>query len=421
MKSFWEIVKLEFTAAVRSRALPILAVVSSLWMLLLPSLVASDGTAQGAHEVYVRYSLGVVFALLAVTLGASAAGSIARDRAARRLQLTLVRPVRYFTIALGRTVALTLVGAIVLSLCAVLALVRTGEPLGRNAYHVLSPVMESPRSEAERMYDVYMADPETPDEVKQAKKGAVLRLLTQKAVDHYQTIGTNETVRWTFPSVPPSALSLAVRLRFTNMFDKRDDVRGEFAIGDCRTSISNITQAVLTAPFVLDGKSSFDGPLTFRNDGANGLMLRPRKDINLLYGTEFSCFATNLAAATVELVCMLAAIVAFAMFLSASLGRSVAVFTTAAMLFLTAVSPAVIEQYPDQLETDRKDRIGLVLTRLVRQATSPIGAYSPIQDLSEDVCLELPDIARCVAFDLLLLPLLLSLAAGAVMPRKQQD
>lgn len=420
MKAFWQIVALEFTAAVRSRLLLILSVLSAVWMLVLPYLVSGDGTPDGAHQVYVRYSLGIVFALLSVCLGAAAAGSIARDRAAKRLQLTTVRPVRYFTVALGRTVALTAVGAIVMSVVTGLALVRT-DPW-RTCYHLLSPVMESPREEAEKMYDVFMADPETPPEVKKAKRDVVIRLLTQKAVDHYQTIETNETAVWTFPDVPSeTAGSLAVRLRFSTLFDKREDVKGVFSIGNCETVISNLTQTVLTVPFELDGDSSFEGPLVFRNDGTSALMLRPRKDINLLYGSGFSCFAINLALASLELVCILSAVIAFAMCLSAGLGRSVAVFTVLAALFVTTVSPTVVEQYPDQLETDRKDRIGLAIARAVRQVSSPVSSYAPIEALAEDVCVELSEVGRCLAFDLVLLPLLLSLVSGLVIPRKQQD
>ncbi len=419
MKAFWQIVRLEFVAAVRSRTLLLLVAASVVWMFALPHLVASDGTPDGAHRIFIRYSLGAVFTLLAACLSASAAGSLAKDRAARRLQLTLVRPVRPSVVALGRAVALTAVGAIVLTLAALCALVRS-DP-ARPCYHVLSPVMESPREEAERMYDAFMADPETPVAAKRAKRAVVLRLLTQKAFDHYQSIGTNETAEWTFPRVPADADALAVRLRFTNMFDTRDDVRGVFALGNCAAVVSNVTRSVVKVPFRLDRESRPEGPLAFRNDGANGLMLRPRRDINLLYGSTCSVFAVNLALAVVELVCLLATLIAFAMFLGAGLGRSVAVFTVLVSLFLSAAGPAVIEQYPDQLETDRRDRIGLFLTRFVGEAAAPIASFNPIDALSEDEFIEFSDAARAVALDLLLLPILLSLAAGLVLPRKQQD
>ncbi len=417
MKAFLEIVKLELLAFVRSRAFLWLALATAGWMFLLPHLIATDGTADGAHQIYIRYSLGAVFGLLAVSLAATAAGSLAKDRAAKRLQLTLVRPVRYCQVALGRSVALTLVGAVVLTLAAVCALVQTN-PL-RPCYHVLAPVMESPRAEAERMYQAFMADPNIAPEVRRAKKSVVLRLLTQKAFDHYQTIGTNEVAQWTFPPVPTArAQSLAVRLRFTNMFEMRDDVRGRFTWGENTAVISNMTRSIVTVPFTAYTPSAAT-TLSFVNEGENNLMLRPRRDIHLLYSSRSAFFVVNLVLAVIQLTALLAIIVSFATFLSAGLGRSVAVFTVLACLILSAVSPAVIDQYPDQLETDRKDSIGLMLTRFCKKAFSPVATFNPITDLSEDEMIELKEVVFVVGLDVVLLPWLFALFAGAILPRKE--
>ncbi len=420
MKAIFEIIRLEFLAAVRSRTVLLLSVASVLWMFALPYLIASDGTAEGAHRIYVRYSLGAVFALLSVSLAAAAAGSLAKDRAARRLQLTLVRPVRFFWIALGRTIALTSVGAFVLLLSAACALIQTNPT--RTSYHVLAPVMESPQAEAERMYDAFMASPHTPPAVKSAKRSVVLRLLAQKAFDYYQTIPTNTTMRWNFAQVPADSQSLAVRLRFTTTFNTREDVRGEFTLGDYASAASNVTQSVVMFPLEANGTNAVAGTtLTFRNEGKSSLMLRPRRDIHLLYETPYSFFAVNLALAVVEMIALLAVVIAFALFLSAGLGRSVAVFTVFVSLFLSAVSPAIIEQYPDQLETDRRDRIGLMITRFADKVSSPIASFNPVSALAEDEMIEPADAARAVALDLIFLPLLLALAAGILLPRKQQE
>ena len=93
MKALWNIIKLELLANLRSRAFFLLTSASVLWMLVMPSVVKSDGTDEGARQLYVHYSLGGVFALVLVSLAAAAAGSLSRDRAAKRLQLTMVRPV----------------------------------------------------------------------------------------------------------------------------------------------------------------------------------------------------------------------------------------------------------------------------------------------------------------------------------------
>ena len=419
MRRFLEIFRLELKAFVRSKALAMLTVVSVAWMLVFPYVVKGDGTADGAREIYIRYSLGGVFALLTVALLASATGSLAKERAAKRLQLTLVRPVRYFTVALGKIAALVTVGAFVLAVAAAILAGRTD--LSARCNHVLSPVMPSPREEAKTMYASYMKDPDTPEAAKKAKPEVVLRLLEQKAVDRYDTIPTNTTVTWTFPASSLLALP-SVRMRFTNQYEMRQDVRGVFRLGGLEGVVSNVTQAVLTVPLVASGTAGADAEdakLSFRNDGTSSLMFRPRRDLNLLVPAD--AFGWNLVRAWVEMVSVLALIVSFGMFLSASLSRPVALFVAIVLLAVCEMSTSVLEQYPDSLETDPIDRIGLALTRVAAEATHPISELSPLEALSRDECVEPGNVVRMAAFDGVAVPVLLALLSAVLIPRKQED
>ena len=122
MISFWRIFWLECLSLVRTRTLAMLTVASVAWTYAFPRIAKGDGTAEGLRELAIRFSLGGVFALVVVALLASATGSIARERAAKRLQLTLVRPVRYSVVALGKIAAHVAAGAFVLAVaCAVIA------------------------------------------------------------------------------------------------------------------------------------------------------------------------------------------------------------------------------------------------------------------------------------------------------------
>ena len=412
MRPLLEIVRLEFRALVRSRALAILAVVSLAWMFAMPVLVKGDGTAEGARMMFVRYSLGGVFAFTLVSLVAAGAGSLAKDRSAKRLQLTAVRPVSPFAVAFGRFIALTASGAAVLALAAVVVLCRTD--VSRVCDHVLAPVMESPRAEAERMYAIYMQDPDTPKAVREAKKSDVVRILEQKAAEHYQTIGTNETAAWTF-RMPDRVPGAAVRLRFTDAYDMREDVFGTFRIGGFSGAVSNVTKSVLAVP--LAGTRGTGSELVFRNEGGRPLLLRPRRDIHLLVAAD--SFAANLFRAWLELVSVLGLAVAFAVFLGAGLGRSASVFTAVTVLVLSVVSPAVVEQCPYEIDTARGDLVGLALTRFAVTATQPMNAVSPLERLSSDECVEWPETVRTLLADLVLLPLAFAFLAAVVMPRKE--
>ena len=248
MRKFLEIFTLELRALVRSRSVAMLVVASVAWMIAFPHVAKGDGTPAGLRELVVHFSLGGVFALLVVALLASATGSIARERAARRLQLTLVRPVRYTVVALGKVAAHVAVGAAVLALaCAILAFTVD---LGVPCSHVLSPAMPSPREEAKAMYASYMADTNTPAAVRLASKSVVLRLLENRAIDRYEAVPTNRVASWTFPaeaSYPPDAVR-SVRMRFASHMEMRQSVLGVFRMGQLGGSVSNMTQAVLSVP-----------------------------------------------------------------------------------------------------------------------------------------------------------------------------
>ena len=413
MSSFWRIFWLETVALWRGGTAVLLLAASAGWILLLPHVLIGDGTSEGVRQMSVRYGLGGVFALLVVSLLAAATGAIAAEREAKRLQLTQVRPVPFVLIAWGKFLALTALGALVLAVAAWMTL--DAESCARPCNHVYRPVLESPREEAEKMYDIYMADPDTPPEARQASRGAIVRMLTQRARDRYVTVPTNAVESWTFTGVPVSG-PLTARFKFTNMFDMRAEVRGHVSFGGATGSVSNITRTAVTVR--LEGDPAGDGVLSFENRGTGAVMLRPRQDVELLVPADG--FTANLVRATLEMIAVLALVIAFGVFLGAGLSRPVALFVALVLLAVSEMSPSVIDQYPDAMESDRVDRIGLYLTRGVERVTHPVSALSPLGRLADDDCVEGREVVRTFVVDVLVLPFLLSLAAGFLLTRKAE-
>lgn len=418
MKGFLAIFLNEFRAILRSKTLVLLLVAGVAWMFVAPRLFTGDGTTEGLREISLHYSLGGVAALLAVSLLIAATGSIAKERAEKRLALTMVRPVRYFSIALAKTFAYVVCGALVLAVCAPIELLRQPDVRCR---HVLRPVMPSPQQEAEEMYAYYMASSNTPAKVKATKKAVVLRLLANRAKDRYDTIATNACWNWRFDlgddvKYSPDYLPTA-RFRFSASLGQRDDVIGRLGIGCCRASVSNLTQAVLEFPMQLTQRPLTEGDLVFRNEGKAPVMLRPRRDVELLLPAD--AFGWNLLRAYLELVGMLSLLVSFGVFLGASLGRPSALFVAIAVLLLSEMAPSVIEQYADELETSRSDAVGLAITRATADLTRPLSALRPMEALSLDECVEPREVARVLVFDVVLLPLLFAFLSALVIPRKQ--
>jgi len=314
MRALLAIFRLELTSLVRSKTLAMLTVVSVVWMFVWPHLATGDGTVEGARELWVRYSLGGVFALLVVTLLASATGVIAREREAKRLALTTVRPVRYMGIVLAKAAALVLTGAVVLAVVCALLSVSTRIGFSHPCCHVLRPVLPSPRAEAETMYEAYMRDPETPEAVRKAKREVVLRVLEARAVDHYFAVRTNATARWRFDLPADLPEGLRLRVRFAGICDSRQDACGVFRIGDFEGGVSNVTKTLLEVPLSSTRDRNVASPLlTFENRGRETLMLRPRKDIELMLPAD--TLVWNLIRTYVELVGILALVVSFGLFL----------------------------------------------------------------------------------------------------------
>lgn len=415
MNSFWRIFSLEFIALVRSKALAMLAGASTAWMLLLPKIIRSDGTVDGARELYIRYSLGGVMLLLVIALVASATASLARERAEKRLQLTLVRPVSGFTVALGKISALVSAGALVLGLSVILLGFRIDT--SERCHHVLSPEMRPVSVEAEEEYRRLMSDPKTPPALKKADRSAVLKILEQAAFDRYVSIPTNTTVAWSFP-VDRYAFNgdVSVRMRFSAAFDLKQNVCGEFRLGGCGGAVSNFTHSVVNVP--LSGGSVSD-ELEFTNKGGKSLLIRSRQDINLLFPADG--MKANLFRLWIVMVSALAFVISLGVLLSSVLGRPVALFVVLVMLIVSEMSPAAVENYPDPLGAAGFDRVGLVIAESMNKLMNAVSAMIPLEEFSRNECVEWYDTVRCAVVNLTAFPLAVSLIALFVLARKKTD
>lgn len=422
MNSLWRIFWLELTSLVRSWTVLMLLAASLAWMFAMPRLVTGDGTAEGFRELFVSYGLGGVFTLLVVAVLASATGSIASEREAKRLQLTKVRPVSAFAIAWGRMLALAAVAAFVLAFpCAVL--VCSAEYTGIRCSHVFRPQLESPEEEAAKMYDAFMADPDTSPAIKRARKSTILRILAQRAKDHYQTVHTNSVANWTFPGFTewskanPSVVP-SMRFRFATDFSQHSDVHGSVSADGLLGTVSNVTQTAVVIPMRRAACNAVPDVVSFANTGGNAVMLRPRQDVELLIPAD--AFARNVLRSYVVMVAVLMLVAAVGVFLGAGLSRPVALFVAFVLLIVSEMSPSVIDQYPDQLESDAVDRIGLAMTRAVGRMSKPVSELSPISPLADNDCVEARDAAWAFAVDFCALPVAFALLSAFLLRRKQE-
>lgn len=413
MISFWRIFSLELTALSRTGTVWMLLVAAVAYVALLPHLVTGDGTAEGLRELVVRYSLGGVFAVTAVSLLSSATASIAAERAAKRLQLTAVRPVSAVAIAFAKYLAHAVTALCVMA-AAGIALAFT-VPDGGSCNHVHTPLLESVTSAAEREYARYMADTNTPDVIRQAEKSDIIRLLSRHVIDSYTAIATNGVQELSFPGAA-RADDVSVRLRFASTFGMRQDVCGEIHFGGHSAVVSNQTKTALTLRLAPHGGTAPKGVLRFVNRGESDVLLRLRRDIEVLVAAD--SFYANLVRACLVLSALVSLLCAFGLFLGAGLSRPVALFTASVVLITALLSPAVAGAYPDSIDASKSDRIGLSVSRAVEKLTGPVGSVDALAKLSVGDCVEYRDVAVSLLVDFLAYPLLFCVLAGFFITRK---
>ena len=404
---------LAWRALLRGHVLTALLALTALAHLLLPAVVRSDGTAESAREVFLRAVPGSVYTVLCVALLACACGLVARARESHRLALAMVRPVSAGAVVFGPLLALVAVAAVVLAFNAGLTCARGG---WTDCRHVYAPELDPPEKAARQMLQEILANTNTPQEVRSAPRHRLLSILIGREVDRYESIPPGRDMAWPFPdeaaSVPEGVVA---RIRFSTQFNMRASLSGVVTLGPWSAAVSNNTQAVLEIPLARVGADGTDGVprLRFRNTGKSTVMLRPRRDVEVL--TPADSFGMNMLRATGEMLCVIACLCAFGLFLSTALSRPVAVFTALVFLVVTEMAPAVLEQYPESLGLPLTDRVGLWLSRGVAFATSAVAGPQPVSDLATGTCVEWSALGYAALVDAVVAPfVLLSCAAYLV-------
>lgn len=420
MRAFLAAAKVEMASLLRSKAAAMLLLACAAWALALPRLARGDGTAESAFAIDARYTLGGAFALVLVSMSAAAAGTLAKDREAKRLQLSMVRPARTAVLALARMAAISLCGAAAIGLaCAILAF-RCGA--SRPCDHAFAPLLEDPMLSARRLYDEYSArDPAFRAQAEKAGEYQTLRYLAEYAKTKLQTIPPGESARWEFPVAPEPGDVLGVKVKFIDAFGRLDTTPGVFRCAGREGKIGSMnkteTRVGLASRSGSRPSAAENGApravLSFENTGKNALTLSPRNDLRLLVVGDG--FAANAFRAWIVLSAVLSTAVAFCVFFGACFGRSVAVFCAMGVLILSVSAPATVEDSLDPLSATAGERLGVSLAVFAEKAVSPLNSFHPVEALANGECVEWSDVARSAAAGFALHPAVFALLCGLAM------
>lgn len=383
---------------------------------LLPGLVRSDGTAAGMFEMHVRMVGGLSAALVYVYALAVSCGAFAREREAETLPLALVRPVSALSVTLGRYLAVVAVAVCALALNGglLLAFPPSAVVPASRTHH--APALPPPEVSAAKAMEAFLKSDRTPEAAKKAPRAAVLALLTAKENERYEVVRPGEKAAW--PFAVDSGVPLMVKVRFSTLYNLKGEVNGVFRYGGLSGAVSNNTQAVLEVPLSEPSAlpASSGRVLEFENTGKSDVLLRPRRDIELL--SPGASFAANCVMAMAQAMALTGLLAAFGLFLSASLSRPVALFTAAVLMAAALAAPDAVSQFPDEFNATAGERAGLAISRAVAWATTPFTGASPVADLASSRSVTAGGLVRSVlsgfgAWPLVLLPL-----AAFVLRRK---
>ena len=385
---------------------------------LLPGLIRSDGTVAGRIEMHVRVVCGAVAALVSVVSLSIACGSFAREREDELLPLSLVRPVSAFSVVAGRWLAFMLLAALVFACNAILLNLMPFTahlaPGACRVHHV--PALPPAEVSAARSMEMFLKSDKTPDEVKKAPRAAVLALLTAKENERYEVVRSGQTVSW--PFAVPDAGSLSVKVRFSTLYNMKESLNGVVRYRGLAGAVSNSTQAILEVPLRAGGAAEADGggELSFKNTGRSDVMLRPRRDVELLAPGD--SFLANSARSTVEMLCIAGLFAAFGLFLSSALSRPVALFTAAVLLIAAVMAPDAVLQFPDEFHATLGERTGLAISRAVTRFTAALSEISPVSDLACGRAIPMRELAHAVLWDLLVWPVAFFSLSAFILRRK---
>ena len=407
---------LAWRALVRGHVLTALLALTALAHVLLPAAVRSDGTAAGGQEMFLRVVPGSVYLLLCVALLACACGLVAQARESHRLALAVVRPVSAGALVFGPLLALVAVAGLVLALNMGLTCLRGG---WTDCRHVYEPVLEPPEKAAREELEKILADTNTSQVVRSAPRHQLLSILIGREIDRYEAIPPGGVLELPFSDeAAASPDGTLVRIRFSTQFNMRANLSGQITFGPWSAAVSNSTQSVIEIPLVHapDQGPGRDTKLSFRNTGSSLVMVRPRRDVQVL--TPADSFGMNMLRASGEMLCVIAFLCAFGLFLSSALSRPVAVFTAFVLLVVTEMAPAVVEQFPETLDTKFTEKIGLRITQVVANLTSTLTKPQPISDLATGTCVEWSALGGAALVDAVVAPLVLLALAAYIVRRR---
>ncbi len=438
------VMALALKASTRTRVIIFLVLLQVICALTLPRAVKGDGTPAGELEILLTYTLGFSFAIQVLATLWAACSLFAGEIKAQRIQMTVVKPVGFAVLWLGRWLSLLVLNAIILVIVYLLVYlqIRVAEHRGSwsadvipRAHHVARPNLPSPLAAATIILKHMKATDAMPEKLSEAE---VLSELEEQERERYDIINPGDQVKLNFDLPRPvrEDEEITVRLKFDTEYSTREHVKGVVRLsvgGDADNSleqtVDNVTQNELFLAFKAshfldrlkaeDQIQSFNLSFVFegKEKKASALMLRFRQDVALML--PGGSFEMNLVRSAFQQGCMLAALAAFGLMLSACFSFPVASFAATVVLMLVMIGGGVLPMVSKEDERVLTTRIGVEVLRSVRYVTKHSTGISPLTSVVRGERIERETMLIAALWNMALIPLVLAVLACAVLRRRE--
>ncbi len=436
---------LALRASYRARVVIFIALLQIVCALTLPHMVKGDGTPAGNLEILLTYTLGFCFALQALATLWASCSLFAAEISSLRIQMSVVKPVGFAALWLGKWLALLVLNGALLTLvyALVYAQVRLAErrqgwgpeviPAAR---HIARPLLSTPAEEAMAVYHSLKIEGNLPEDLSQAE---ILQTLEEQARERYDVINPGDELNLSFDLVRAVRHddSIDLRIRFDTHYGTRRNVKGLCllaAANDPANSVEHRVESVTQNEIVLafdagtfllraaDGAAlrSFNVSFRFEDDDeqeVSALLLRLRQDIAVLI--PGGSFEMNLVRSAFVQGCVLAVLSAFGLTLSACFSFPVASFAASVMLALIMISGGILPMVTKEDEKKIAGRIGITVLRSTRYVTRHMTGDSPLRSVVQGECVRGEIMLAGTLWNLGLMPLALAVLACAVLRRRE--
>ncbi|MGD9612193.1 MAG: ABC transporter permease [Kiritimatiellia bacterium] len=445
----------------RSRVVLVLSALLFGAAFLLPLALRSDGTPEGLIRIHLAYVLGLAsFLLTLATLWAGCA-AISQEADEKTLQLLLVKPVPRLRIWLGKWLALLLLNAGLLALAGGAAAATLHVQLRRGGFApealaaarqttlAALQTLRAPLPDVEADVRAEFAQLRDANRLPDAPEAAILATLRRTALARRFSVAPGESHRWTFalPAGGGAPGPLLVHFRCDSSVPGAAEIRGTLMLGMTNLVFAHDVRGMPGTQQTIvfdDLPAAPTADVTFFNDGAHGATLFFDPAEGLVLRRPAGTFAGNYLRALALLYLRLALFAAIGVTLGTLFSMPVATFLTLVLILVLQLSGFISAA----AQVDRETFIASVApfgqgghdhgggtppSRVARAAAAGLfyayrATYLTLRPLLDDHTLDdlatgtfLPPraVARNVAQQFVLLPLLLGLLSTAVLKQRE--